>query len=35
MGSRMIERLLKAGHQVTGYNRTRSKAQKLLGAGMK
>ena len=31
----MVERLLAAGHQVTGYNRTRSKAQKLLGAGMK
>jgi 3-hydroxyisobutyrate dehydrogenase-like beta-hydroxyacid dehydrogenase len=35
MGSRMVERLLAAGYQVTGYNRTRSKAQKLLGAGMK
>jgi len=35
MGSRMVERLLAAGHQVTGYNRTRSKAQTLLGAGMK
>jgi 3-hydroxyisobutyrate dehydrogenase-like beta-hydroxyacid dehydrogenase len=34
MGSRMVERLLAAGHQVTGYNRTRSKAQKLIGAGM-
>jgi 3-hydroxyisobutyrate dehydrogenase-like beta-hydroxyacid dehydrogenase len=34
MGSRMVERLLAAGHRVTGYNRTRSKAQKLLGAGM-
>jgi 3-hydroxyisobutyrate dehydrogenase-like beta-hydroxyacid dehydrogenase len=34
MGSRMVERLLAAGHQVTGYNRTRSKAQKLLDAGM-
>lgn len=31
----MVERLLAAGYQVTGYNRTRSKAQKLLGAGMK
>ena len=35
MGSRMVERLLGAGHQVTGFNRTRSKAQKLLDAGMK
>jgi 3-hydroxyisobutyrate dehydrogenase-like beta-hydroxyacid dehydrogenase len=35
MGSRMVERLLRAGHQVTGFNRTRSKAQKLLDAGMK
>jgi 3-hydroxyisobutyrate dehydrogenase-like beta-hydroxyacid dehydrogenase len=35
MGSRMVERLLAAGHQVTGYNRTRSKAQTLLGTGMK
>jgi 3-hydroxyisobutyrate dehydrogenase-like beta-hydroxyacid dehydrogenase len=31
----MVERLLAAGHQVTGYNRTRSKAQMLLGTGMK
>jgi 3-hydroxyisobutyrate dehydrogenase-like beta-hydroxyacid dehydrogenase len=35
MGSRMVERLLAAGHQVTGYNRTRSKAERLLAAGMK
>jgi len=35
MGGRMVERLLAAGHQVTGYNRTRAKAQRLLGAGMK
>jgi 3-hydroxyisobutyrate dehydrogenase-like beta-hydroxyacid dehydrogenase len=35
MGSRMVERLLAAGYQVTGYNRTRSKAQKLLDLGMK
>ncbi|HEX9840293.1 MAG TPA: NAD(P)-dependent oxidoreductase [Anaerolineales bacterium] len=34
MGSRMVKRLLDAGHQVTGYNRTRSKAQWLLEAGM-
>jgi 3-hydroxyisobutyrate dehydrogenase-like beta-hydroxyacid dehydrogenase len=35
MGSRMVKRLLDAGHPVTGYNRTRSKAQWLLDAGMK
>ena len=34
MGSRMAKRLLDAGHSVTGYNRTRSKAQWLLDAGM-
>src|SRR5574341_534610 len=35
MGSRMAKRLLDAGHSVTGYNRTRAKAQPLLNAGMK
>jgi 3-hydroxyisobutyrate dehydrogenase-like beta-hydroxyacid dehydrogenase len=35
MGSRMAKRLLDAGHTVTGYNRTQSKAQWLLDAGMK
>lgn len=35
MGSRMVKRLLDAGHTVTGYNRTRSKAQWLLDAGMR
>ena len=35
MGSRMAKRLLDAGHSVTGYNRTKSKAQWLVGAGMK
>ncbi len=35
MGSRMVHRLLKAGHTITGYNRTRSKAQWLLDAGMR
>jgi len=35
MGSRMIKRILDAGHQVTGYNRTKSKADRLLKAGMK
>ena len=34
MGSRMVKRLLDAGHSVTGYNRTRSKAQWLLDLGM-
>ncbi len=34
MGSRMVKRLLDAGHVVTGYNRTQSKAQWLLAAGM-
>jgi 3-hydroxyisobutyrate dehydrogenase-like beta-hydroxyacid dehydrogenase len=34
MGSRVVKRLLDAGHPVTGYNRTRSKAQWLLDAGM-
>ena len=34
MGSRVVKRLLDAGHHVTGYNRTRSKAQWLLDAGM-
>jgi len=35
MGSRMVKRLLDAGHTVTGYNRTQSKAQWLIDAGMK
>jgi 3-hydroxyisobutyrate dehydrogenase-like beta-hydroxyacid dehydrogenase len=34
MGSRMVKRLLDAGHTVTGYNRTQSKAQWLLELGM-
>ena len=34
MGSRMVKRLLDAGHSVTGHNRTRSRAQWLLDAGM-
>ena len=34
MGSRMAQRLLAAGHSVIGYNRTQSKAQGLLDAGM-
>ena len=35
MGGRMVKRLLDAGHGVTGYNRTKSKAKWLLDAGMK
>jgi 3-hydroxyisobutyrate dehydrogenase-like beta-hydroxyacid dehydrogenase len=35
MGSRMAKRLLDKGHTVTGYNRTRSKAQWLIDHGMK
>jgi len=35
MGSRMVKRLLDAGHTVTGYNRTRSKAEWLVRAGMR
>jgi len=34
MGGRMVKRLLDAGHSVIGYNRTRSKAEWLLEAGM-
>lgn len=34
MGGRMVRRLLDAGHTVTGYNRTRSKAQWLVDLGM-
>ena len=34
MGGRVTKRLLEAGHTVTGYNRTKSKAQWLLNAGM-
>jgi len=35
MGGRVAKRLLDAGHTVTGYNRTRSKAQWLLDQGMR
>src|SRR6516225_6516137 len=35
MGGLMAERLLAKGHTVTGYNRTRSKAQWLIDKGMK
>jgi 3-hydroxyisobutyrate dehydrogenase-like beta-hydroxyacid dehydrogenase len=34
MGSRTADRLLSKGHTVTGYNRTKSKAQWLLDKGM-
>lgn len=34
MGSRMVQRLLDAGHTVIGYNRTRSKAETLIVGGM-
>src|ERR1700693_2765889 len=35
MSSQMVSRLLDKGHAVTGYNRTRSKAQWLVDRGMK
>lgn len=35
MGGRMARRLMEAGHTVTGYNRTRAKADWLLAAGMR
>jgi len=35
MGSRMVSRLLEKGHTVTGYNRTRPKAQWLIDKGMR
>src|SRR5260370_1429894 len=35
MGSRVTKRLLDAGYSVTGYNRTRSKAQWLIDAGLR
>ncbi len=35
MGSQMVNRLLDKGHVVTGYNRTRSKAQWLIKRGMR
>ena len=34
MGGQMVKRLLDKGHTVTGYNRTRSKAEWLVQAGM-
>jgi 3-hydroxyisobutyrate dehydrogenase-like beta-hydroxyacid dehydrogenase len=35
MGSEMVLRLMEKGHMVTGHNRTRSKAQRLIDKGMK
>src|SRR5262249_23858820 len=35
MGSQMANRFLEKGHTVTGYNRTKSKAQWLIDKGMK
>jgi 3-hydroxyisobutyrate dehydrogenase-like beta-hydroxyacid dehydrogenase len=34
MGSRIAKRLLDAGHQVSGFNRTRTKAEPLIQSGM-
>src|SRR5579863_4798268 len=34
MGSQMVSRLLSKGHSVTGYNRTRTKAEWLVAKGM-
>jgi 3-hydroxyisobutyrate dehydrogenase-like beta-hydroxyacid dehydrogenase len=34
MGGRIVKRLLDAGHQVSGWNRTRAKAEALIQAGM-
>ena len=35
MGGEMVSRLLDKGHTVTGYNRTRAKAERLIKKGMK
>jgi len=35
MGGEMVNRLLSKGHTVTGYNRTRKKAERLIQMGMK
>jgi len=35
MGGDMVNRLLEKGHRVTGYNRTRAKAQRLIDRGMR
>ena len=35
MGSQMVNRLIDKGHTVTGYNRTRAKAEWLIKKGMR
>src|SRR5260370_39527378 len=35
MGQNIVERLMAAGHTVTGHNRTRAKAEALTAAGMR
>ena len=35
MGGRMVDRLMSKGHSVTGYNRTKAKAQSLIDRGMR
>src|SRR5580700_2507444 len=35
MGGELVNRLISKGHTVTGYNRTKSKAEWLIKAGMK
>ena len=35
MGGEMVNRLLEKGHRVTGYNRTRAKAQRLIDRAMR
>jgi 3-hydroxyisobutyrate dehydrogenase-like beta-hydroxyacid dehydrogenase len=35
MGELMVPRLMKGGHQVTGWNRTKARAEPLIKAGMK
>ena len=35
MGSLIVPRLMEAGHEVTGWNRTRDKAKPLIAAGMR
>ena len=35
MGTSMVRRLLAGGHEVTGYNRTRAKADALVSAGLR
>ena len=34
MGELIVPRLMAAGHKVTGWNRTRAKAEPLIAAGM-